>query len=79
MNEENAIAQGDCSHWLPSDYKLRFEEVDRLTDMLNQLAVSLGRMYICIPGYKVSGFVKMISRAVTDWADLPDDLSVRTS
>jgi len=77
MNEENSIALGDCSHWSPSDYKLRFEEVDRLTDMLNQLAVSLGRTYICIPAYKVPGFVKLISRAVKDWAALPDDLSVR--
>jgi hypothetical protein len=78
MTEEDAIMQGDCTHWMPPLYELRLEEVDRLVGMLNQLAVTLRRPYICVPEYRVSGFVALIKKAVggSDWTKLPTDVSV---
>ena len=77
MTEENTIMQGDCAHWVPPMYALRLEEVDRLVGMLNQMAITLGRPYICIPEYRVPSFVALIKKAVgDDWAKLPADTSV---
>jgi hypothetical protein len=78
MNEEDIIMQGDCTHWVPPLYELRLEEVDRLVDMLNQLAVTLGRPYICVPEYRVPGFVALVKKVVgdKDWSELPADVSV---
>ena len=40
MEEENAITLGDTTCWDSSDYKLQYEEMDHLTDLLNQLLLT---------------------------------------
>jgi hypothetical protein len=76
MEEENAISLGDTTRWDSPDYKLRFEEMDRLADMLNQLSLTLNRHFICICSFRVDGFARMICKAIPDWSQKPQDLSV---
>ena len=76
MDEENRIARGETKHWHNSDYQLRIEEVQCLTDLLNQLSRSLNRHFICIPDILVDGFVNIITKAIPDWSSQPKDLSV---
>lgn len=76
MDEEDAITQGHTSRWQPPSYQLRVEELDCFVDMLNQLSRSLGRGFICVSNFRVSGFVKLINRIITDWSSKPQDLSV---
>jgi hypothetical protein len=76
MDEEDAIARGDTRQWNPPEYKLRFEEVDRLLDLLNQLSLTSNGHFICISEYRVRGFAKAICKAIPDWSTPPQDLSV---
>jgi len=79
MGEENAITLGDTRSWHDSDYQLRIEEAERFIDLLNQLSLTLNGPFICIPDIRVGGFVKMIKKAIPDWSQPPQDLSVRPS
>lgn len=77
MDEEDAIAQGDTARWHPPEYQLRYEEVGHLTDLLNQLSLTLDGPFICIPDFMAEGFSNLIRQKVQDWSHQPQDLCIR--
>lgn len=58
--EDNLVREGSINHWSSLDYQLRDDEMDILVSMVNQIAWTLQRPVILIPGWRLPGFVQRV-------------------